>query len=143
MEKAIKAISIHQPYPFLITQGIKTFETRTWFTNYRGPLLICSAKTDEKRPVFENLKDILKLEVNWEDLPRGYVIAIADLVSCVQMNDPMIDDQSCKELLCGNWEPGNYAWKLENVRPFSQLIPVTGKQGLWNVPDFSHANCCS
>lgn len=39
----MKALSVKQPYADLIACGRKTIETRTWKTNYRGPLLICSS----------------------------------------------------------------------------------------------------
>ncbi|RHW48763.1 hypothetical protein DS832_00505 [Bombilactobacillus bombi] len=38
----MKALSIRPDYAFLIMIGDKTKEYRSWSTNYRGPLLICS-----------------------------------------------------------------------------------------------------
>ncbi len=40
----MRAISLWQPWASLIMTGAKTFETRSWLTNYRGPLVICAAK---------------------------------------------------------------------------------------------------
>lgn len=42
--KEMKAISLWQPHASLMQTGAKQIETRSWKTNYRGPLLICSAK---------------------------------------------------------------------------------------------------
>ncbi len=36
----MKALSLWQPWASLIALGVKTIETRSWATNYRGPLAI-------------------------------------------------------------------------------------------------------
>lgn len=38
----MKALSVRNPWAQRILEGKKTFEYRTWKTNYRGDLLICS-----------------------------------------------------------------------------------------------------
>lgn len=40
----MKALTIRQPWAALITSNIKTIETRTWTTKYRGPLAIHAGK---------------------------------------------------------------------------------------------------
>src|SRR5262245_40368428 len=45
----MKALTIRQPYASLIALGAKHYETRTWTTDYRGPLLIHAARS------FDNL----------------------------------------------------------------------------------------
>jgi hypothetical protein len=35
-----KVLTLHQPWATLVALGVKTIETRSWSTNYRGPLLI-------------------------------------------------------------------------------------------------------
>lgn len=42
----MKALSIKQPWASLVATGIKNIECRTWKTNYRGEILICSSKGD-------------------------------------------------------------------------------------------------
>jgi hypothetical protein len=34
----------------------------------------------------------------------------------------------------GDWTPGRYAWRLENIRPLPEPVPVTGRQGLFALP---------
>lgn len=41
----MKAISIHQPWAWLIVEGYKDIENRTWLTAYRGPVLIHAGLT--------------------------------------------------------------------------------------------------
>lgn len=48
----IKALSLWQPWASLIAVGAKRYETRSWPTKYRGPLLICASKWGQ-RPSFD------------------------------------------------------------------------------------------
>jgi hypothetical protein len=42
----VKALTLWQPWASLVALGVKTIETRSWSTSYRGPLAIHAAKTD-------------------------------------------------------------------------------------------------
>ncbi|XHR83264.1 MAG: hypothetical protein ACFKPT_02520 [Gloeotrichia echinulata GP01] len=66
------------------------------------------------------------------DLPKGCAIAIVCLVDCIQMTNEFINQQSELERNCGDWQVGRFAWKLQSIRPVSN-IPIVGKQGLFNV----------
>ena len=134
----IKAISLHQPYASLIAMGLKKFETRSWRTNYRGKLVICASLKNTKQQQFsyEDLASSFGLELTvppWSSLPLGMAIAVCDLTDCIEMTDEFISEQSEQEQLCGHWETGCFAWKLENVQPLPQSLPIKGKQGLWNI----------
>jgi hypothetical protein len=43
----VKALTLHQPWAPAIAEGIKTIETRSWSTSYRGPLAIHAGKSTE------------------------------------------------------------------------------------------------
>ncbi len=137
----IKAISLHQPWASLIAMGLKKFETRSWPTNYRGKLVICAAlkNTKQQQSNYEDLASSFGLDLTvhpWSSLPLGMAIAVCDLTECIEMTSEFIEAQSEVELLCGHWEPGRFAWKLENLHPFSEPMPIKGKQGLWKIlPD--------
>lgn len=47
----MKALTLHQPAASLVAVGVKTIETRSWSTRYRGPLAIHAAA----RPLRERL----------------------------------------------------------------------------------------
>jgi hypothetical protein len=59
----MKALTLHQPWASLIAEGVKTIETRSWSTKYRGPLAIHAAA---RRPDVEMLEDGLAGEI-WND----------------------------------------------------------------------------
>ncbi|MDJ0619328.1 MAG: ASCH domain-containing protein [Calothrix sp. MO_192.B10] len=132
----LKAISLWQPWASLIPLGLKHYETRSWKTNYRGKLLICSTLNNPKHyREYLKIKDELQLPP-WDEtnFPHGQAIALCDLVDCIQMTAEFIEQQSETEILCGDWQVGRYAWKLENIQPITEPFAVKGKQGLFNIP---------
>ncbi|MEM6752658.1 MAG: DNA N-6-adenine-methyltransferase [Cyanobacteria bacterium P01_C01_bin.38] len=136
----LKAISLWQPWASLIELGFKHYETRSWKTNYRGKLLICSAAKSTKNQYQQYLKIGSKVKLPpWDEtnFPRGYALAICDLVDCIDMTPEFIAQQSQTEILCGDWQVGRYAWKLENIQPITEPFAVKGKQGLFDVTSTS------
>lgn len=100
----MKAITLTQPWATLVAIGAKRIETRSWSTNYRGPLAIHAGKglgTIGGNGGFMDLcshepfKSVL--EAYWESLiqstttvfelangmPRGAIIATCNLVSVI------------------------------------------------------------
>lgn len=133
-ENAAKAISFWEPWGTLVKLGLKKFETRSWSTDYRGKLVIQVAQKQDKylKDACESLCRKLGIELNYDELPFGMAIAVCELTDCVEMTEEFISQQSETEIQCGDWQPGRFAWKLENVQSISP-VPMKGKQGLWNV----------
>ena len=107
----IKAISLHQPYASMIQQGSKTIETRTWYTDHRGDLLICSTLNP----------DIVGFKC-------GYALCIVNLKNC----RPMIcsDDAAAR---CEYREDLKlFAWVLTEIREI-EPFRVRGQQGIYEV----------
>jgi hypothetical protein len=69
-----------------------------------------------------------------EDTPFGKVIAIAELVDCVEMTNERIaawrEMYGDDEIAFGHFEPGRYAWIHANVRRI-ELVPAKGRQRIW------------
>jgi DNA N-6-adenine-methyltransferase (Dam)/ASCH domain len=129
----LKAISLWQPWASLISLGLKHYETRSWKTNYRGKLLICSTAANSKQHK-EYLKICEQLQLPpWENFLHGRAIALCDLTDCIEMTPEFIEQQSRTEILCGDWQVGRYAWKLENIQPIAEPFAVKGKQGLFDI----------
>ena len=133
----MKALTIHAPWAPLIAIGEKQYETRSWRTNYRGPIAIhCSRSMDflyrcnELLFVYALRKHGLEIEdVN---KLRGQVIATAELVDCIEIDELVVFNRSVNELVFGDWRDGRFAWKLENVKKLETPVPAVGKQRLWN-----------
>lgn len=165
----MKALTIQQPWAHLIATGDKLYETRSWKTNYRGPIAIHAGKQVDTDVGYLTCPlatlDWLTAcgitpEILHEKLPRGAVIATAELVNIWKIvyhpgtdvdkakhiplgaeslstdrhapdfNDYFVPTE--KETAFGNWKPGFYAWELQNVKILPEPIPAKGQQGLWN-----------
>ena len=134
----LKAISLWQPWASLIPLGLKHYETRSWKTDYRGKLLICSTAGNSKQHK-EYLKICNELKLPpWENFLHGCAIALCDLTDCIKMTDEFLQQQSRTEILCGDWQVGRYAWKLENIQPIAEPFAVKGKQGLFDISLQNH-----
>jgi len=103
----MKALSIKQPWANMIASGRKTIETRTWYVNYRGPILIVSSKSP-------------KIE------PAGFALATADLVDCRPMTR---EDEAAA---CCEIYPRANSWVFQNIRKIDPF-QVKGNRGLYEI----------
>lgn len=85
----MKAITIYQPYASLIAEGHKIYEPRAFYTKYRGPIAIHSARVidpDVFKFMLCPISTVLELErcgvnaYNVDNLSRSTIIAMAELV---------------------------------------------------------------
>ena len=128
----MKALTLRQPWASLVAAGAKRWETRSWATRYRGPLAIHAAAG--WRPVdvaHVPWPAALAMRVeDWERLPRGTVVAIAELVECLPAEAVA---PGAPEALFGDFAPGRWAWRLEGVRSLDPPVPARGRLGLWEI----------
>jgi len=103
----MKALSVKQPWAGLIASGRKTIETRTWQTQHRGDLLICSSAQPEGPD-------------------SGKALCIVRVVDCRPMTK-QDERAACCHLYAGAW-----AWVLEGVRLIDP-VPVKGRLGLYEL----------
>lgn len=130
----MKAITLTQPWATLVAIGAKKIETRSWATDYRGPLAIHAAKGFPgwakdlvwTEPFYSSLPET-KAPL---DLPLGCIVAVCRLVDCRKIRDKA-DEPPYPEVCFGDYTPGRYAWILEDVRPVNPPIPARGALGLW------------
>lgn len=132
-----KALTVTQPYASLIAAGVKRYETRSWSTKYRGPVLIHAAKDIwglEAASYAAALHLAGILPERMSRLPRGAIIAIAQLVDVIPSAFLAAD-----ELLTGPFAPAAYAWRLEAVVALPEPLPWRGRLSLWDGPDIDAA----
>lgn len=95
-------------YATLVENGIKTLETRTWATMYRGDLLItCSASSKSEN--------------------AGRAVCVVTLSGCEEMK------QEHEEKACIKTYPKAKVWRLENLRFLSEKFPVKSRLSLFEV----------
>jgi hypothetical protein len=145
----MKVITLQDPWASLVRLNEKKIETRSWKTNYRGPLLIHASKKSKKEnldlayrePFFSSLKP--QFIKNSDLYYPGCIIAKCNLVDCLEIkisgdraallgNNGMITTAvEAPELCFGNYTPGRFAWILEDIEPLENPIPAKGQLGLW------------
>lgn len=130
----MKALTLTQPWASLVALGRKRIETRSWSTNYTGPLAIHAAKgfpgwakeTREKEP----FKSALIVHGLFQVLPVGQVLCVVTLMGCRRTED-VRKQLTEKELAFGDYYDGRFAWFLSDVKVFPKPIPAKGSLGLW------------
>lgn len=127
----MKAITLTQPWASLVAVGAKTIETRSWRTSYRGPLAIHAAKGFP--PSARDFAEcpLVQSYVGQDPLPTGCILATCRLVACNRIVAAPPGDES----LFGNYEPGRFAWLLEDVTPLPDIDPCRGALSLWEWND--------
>ena len=126
-----KALSIRQPWAWLIAKGIKDGENRTWKTNYRGLIYIhAGTKFDDEG--YEIACEILKTHHPNIEIPaknefyKGGIVGMADIIDCVEyLNSPWF------------FGPHYFIFKNQNeIAPYK----CKGRLGLFNIrpPESPH-----
>ena len=129
----MKVLSLIEPYATLIKNGVKTIETRSWKTNYRGKLYIHASATKIPKE-YEKNKELMSL-VDINNLNYGNIICSCELVDCIKMTDEFINDIKSNrknEYITGIYENGRYAWILENIEQLDEPIKAKGKLNIWD-----------
>ena len=118
MPASLKALTIRQPWAWLIVSGQKDIENRTWKTNYRGPLLIHAATAFASMP-FDKIEDKYRIKLPQRDKMRwGGIVGICDLVDCVTTHR-------------SKWFIGPYGFVLQDAKP-RRFEPMSGRLNLWS-----------
>ena len=118
----MKVIVIRQPWAWLIVQGFKDIENRTWRTRYRGTLLI---QASANLPAKGKLEEIRLFARNRSvelpgDFERGGIIGMAQLDDCVTSSS-------------SKWFEGPVGWVLSKPLRL-KFIPMKGRLGLFDPP---------
>jgi hypothetical protein len=127
----MKALTIHQPWAWAIAAGHKRVENRKWSTSHRGELAIhagSSRKSIESATAF--CRDQGIEPPAFDDLPRGAIIAVVDLIDVVDVSTPSLLDRPYDP-----WAFGPRAWYLDNIRPLTEPVECSGQVGLFGVDD--------
>ena len=118
---AVKALSIRQPYAWLIVNGLKDIENRTWATGYRGPVLIHAGKTYPKRDHADDYESWAEqgFPADRESMLGG-IVGIATITGCVSRSS-------------SPWFMGPVGFIMAHARP-CPLVPCLGALGFFDVP---------
>ena len=116
----MKVLSIRQPWAFLIANGFKPVENRTWGTKFRGEFLIHASKSFDREGyawVRERFPEIdLPLP---KDFDRGGIVGAANLYSVATASS-------------SPWFSGPFGFCLSHAKPLP-FAPLLGRLGFFEV----------
>jgi hypothetical protein len=123
------ALSIRQPWAWLIMNGGKDIENRNWPTKVRGRVLVHAAKgvtVEEWRSAWDWVKVVSPEswqkgadEIKAGTIERGGIIGTVEIVDCVK------DSGS-------PWFQGQYGFVLRDPQPLP-FCPYRGQLGFFDV----------
>lgn len=149
----MKALTLHQPWASLIAIGVKTIETRSWATKYRGPLAVhaggVAATLSDGGQGWDHFtldeyrasRGYAGAEEFASPLPLGAVIATCRMADCV----PTERLATCIDVGGRGWgiqeignvplvdpdqypysdfTPGRFAWLLDDAKPSTERCPA-------------------
>lgn len=130
----MRILTLKEPFATLICKKIKTIETRSWRTNYRGEIYIHASI---KKPEYGyKSEDFIKIADNYTYMP-GYVLCKCNLVDCIEMTEEYIEKVKKNDYtnyICGEYKVGRFAWILEDIEPIKPFF-VKGRLGIWHYND--------
>lgn len=126
----MKALSIRQPWAWLIVNGFKAVENRSWDTKFRGEFLIHTGLQYD-----DAAYDWIKSHFPAIQIPDRYglehltggIVGKARLIGTVHLRD--------KALIAASDQPwffGEYGFMLDDARPVP-FIPCKGRLGFFET----------
>ena len=114
----LRALSVHQPWAWLIVNGLKDIENRSRRTRHRGPLLIHAGRSldDYTEDNIEWVKRKHGISVPLE-MDTGGIVGVVDVIDCVESHK-------------SKWFDGPFGWVLANPRRL-KFRPCNGALGLF------------
>lgn len=113
------ALSIRQPWAWLIAAGHKDIENRDWPTPFRGEFLVHAGKTVPSESEIEEIEREFGVRIPRSELLYGGIVGVATITGCVSESD-------------SPWFFGEYGFTLANARPLP-FLPLRGKLGFFPV----------
>jgi hypothetical protein len=120
----MKAISIRQPWAWLVVNGHKDIENRSWATKFRGKVLVhtgvhrvTKAEYEEfqKRCRAARIRDYPAID----ELKRGGIVGSVEIVDCLEKSK-------------SKWFFRPHGFVLTNAQ-VERFKPLMGKLGIWEV----------
>lgn len=124
----MRALSIRQPWAWLIVNGHKDIENRTWPTRFRGRVLIHAGKTMTRDEYDDGLATAMHVGYRAffptrEQLERGGIVGVATIVDCL----PPGADAS-------QWHARDqFGFRMADAKPLP-FVECKGALGFFDVP---------
>lgn len=122
----MKALSIRQPWAWLILHAGKDIENRSWQTAVRGRVLLHAAKGMTRDEYEDGIDALISRKIKrvlpaFATLERGGIVGSVEIVDCVREHS-------------SPWFVGRYGFVLRDPEPLP-FRPLRGALGFFDVPD--------
>ena len=114
----MKALSIRQPWAWLIVSGQKDVENRSWRTKFRGKFLVHASKKLDKT-TYDTLTECGVELPPVDELKFGGIIGEAEIIDCVDSSD-------------SEWFMGPYGFVLARQKEL-RFKPCKGRLNFFDV----------
>lgn len=122
------ALSIRQPWAYLIVVGQKTIELRSYNRHYRGLLIIHASKKIDK-----NAMRYFGFEGN--ELETGCLIGAVELVDVEKMTPDVLRTKQRQHRGLGPFSRSRYGFTLKAIKVFAKAISMPGRLGIFEITD--------
>lgn len=113
------ALSIRQPWAWLIINGYKDIENRSWSTKVRGPFYVHASKTFDEAG-YELVREKFSIVMPQpREFERGGLVGIVKLIDCVTSHK-------------SKWFEGPYGFVLSDPDRID-FVSLAGKMGFFAV----------
>ena len=119
----MRALSIRQPWAWLVVNGYKDMENRTWRSRFRGRIYVHAGQKvvaddyPEQREYITEAGIIIP-----RDLPRGTIVGEVTITGCIAASD-------------SPWFCGPYGFTLEDPVAYDTPKPCRGRLGFFLVDE--------
>ena len=122
----LKALSVRQPWAWLIVHAGKNIENRRWKSKYRGGLLIhapdgMTRKEYDHAALWLEEKNLAISLPEYSSLVRGAILGECTVTDWVSASS-------------SPWFVGSYGAILSERKAYLEPVPCKGKLGIWEIP---------
>lgn len=120
----MKALTLRPSWAWLVVNGYKDIENRSWATRLRGRIWIHASSSPVTRAEYENFIAICRYR-RIKQIPAREAFQTGGIVGSVEIVDCVTKSRSY-------WFGGDYGFVLKNAR-CAQFKPMKGKLGFFEV----------
>jgi len=119
----MRALSIRQPWAWLVVNGYKDIENRTWSTEFRGRVYVHAGQRMEPDDYPEQREHIGRAGIVVPArLARGAIVGEVTITGCLSDSD-------------SPWFCGPYGFLLEDPVAYKHPVPYRGQLGFFAVDE--------
>ena len=121
----MRALSIRQPWAWLVVNGYKDIENRTWSTNFRGRIYVHAGQRMVPDDYPEQRQFLTRAGIVIPPgLARGAIVGEVTITGCVAHSD-------------SPWFCGPYGFTLADPVVYNNPVPYRGQLGFFPVDESS------